>query len=80
LKDVLKVYQYLIRLTDDDTRKNYEEFGHPDGKQSYSMGIALPKWLVEGSNSYFTLAFYGLLFGILLPTHIVSSLECKEIQ
>ncbi|KAG2172482.1 hypothetical protein INT44_006655 [Umbelopsis vinacea] len=65
--EITKAYKVL---TDEDTRKNYEEFGHPDGKQSYTMGIALPKWLVEGSNSYFTLAFYGLLFGILLPTHI----------
>jgi translocation protein SEC63 len=64
---------HIFRLTDEDTRKNYEEYGHPDGKQSYSMGIALPKWLVEGSNSYITLAFYGLLFGIFLPTHIVSN-------
>jgi translocation protein SEC63 len=59
-------------LTDDEIRKNYEEYGHPDGKQSYTMGIALPKWLVEGSNSYITLSFYGLLFGILLPYNIVS--------
>ncbi|KAI8583462.1 hypothetical protein K450DRAFT_223807 [Umbelopsis ramanniana AG] len=65
--EITKAYKVL---TDEDTRKNYEEYGHPDGKQSYTMGIALPKWLVEGSNSYFTLAFYGLLFGILLPTHI----------
>ncbi|CAO3675952.1 unnamed protein product [Umbelopsis vinacea] len=65
--EITKAYKVL---TDEDTRKNYEEYGHPDGKQSYSMGIALPKWLVEGSNSYITLAFYGLLFGIFLPTHI----------
>ncbi|KAH8555826.1 Sec63 Brl domain-containing protein [Umbelopsis sp. PMI_123] len=65
--EITKAYKVL---TDDDTRKNYEEYGHPDGKQSYSMGIALPKWLIEGSNSYITLGFYGLLFGIFLPTHI----------
>ncbi|KAM3584756.1 secretory subunit, variant 2 [Umbelopsis sp. WA50703] len=65
--EITKAYKVL---TDDEIRKNYEEYGHPDGKQSYTMGIALPKWLVEGSNSYITLSFYGLLFGILLPYNI----------
>ena len=55
------------RLTDDEIRRNYQEYGHPDGKQEYSVGIALPKWIVESSNGYFVLAFYGLLFGVLLP-------------
>ena len=27
----------------------------------------MPKWIVESSNGYFVLAFYGLLFGVLLP-------------
>jgi hypothetical protein len=60
------------RLTDDDTRKNYEEFGHPDGKQSFTMGVALPKGLVEG-NGMLLLAFYALAFGLGLPYFIVSS-------
>ncbi|RUS16942.1 DnaJ domain-containing protein, partial [Jimgerdemannia flammicorona] len=46
--DISKAYKVL---TDEDTRKNYEEYGHPDGKQAFSMGIALPKWVVEGSNA-----------------------------
>lgn len=54
-------------MTDDDIRRNYEEYGHPDGKQEYSIGIALPKWIVESTNGYFLLAFYGLLFGVLMP-------------
>lgn len=57
----------MERLTDDEIRRNYQEYGHPDGKQEYSVGIALPKWIVESSNGYFVLAFYGLLFGVLLP-------------
>jgi preprotein translocase subunit Sec63 len=59
------------RLTDDDTRKNFEEFGHPDGKQSFTMGVALPKGLVEG-NGFFVLSFYALAFGLGLPYFIVS--------
>ncbi|KAI9028603.1 Sec63 Brl domain-containing protein [Hyaloraphidium curvatum] len=54
-------------LTDDEARKNWEEFGHPDGKQSISVGIALPAWLVEAGARYKVLAVYGLIFGIILP-------------
>ena len=57
----------LVRLTDEEIRRNYEEYGHPDGKQDYSIGIALPKWIVESTNGYYVLAFYGLLFGVLMP-------------
>ncbi|KAI9316197.1 Sec63 Brl domain-containing protein [Dichotomocladium elegans] len=61
---ISKAYQVL---TDDDVRKNYEMYGHPDGKQSYSVGVALPKTLVEGGNSKYVLAFYALIFGFGLP-------------
>lgn len=60
-------------MTDEDTRKNYEEFGHPDGKQSFTMGVALPKGLVEG-NGFFVLSFYALAFGLGLPYFMVSKI------
>lgn len=60
-----------FRLTDEEVRKNYEMYGHPDGKQSFSMGVALPKNLVEGSNSRIVLAFYACIFGLGLPYCIV---------
>ncbi|CAG8692463.1 7783_t:CDS:10, partial [Acaulospora morrowiae] len=62
--DFTKAYKVL---TDEDTRRNYEEYGHPDGKQAYSLGIALPTWLVEAKNSPFVLGVYGIAFGLLLP-------------
>jgi len=43
------------------------EYGHPDGKQAFSYGIALPKWVIDASNGYYMLALYGLIFGVLLP-------------
>ena len=58
------------RLTDDEIRRNYEEYGHPDGKQEFSIGIALPKWIVASSNGYYVLGLYGLLFGLLLPAFV----------
>ena len=54
-------------LTDEDIRKNYELYGHPDGKQSFSIGIALPHFLVTDGNGKFVLLFYGSLLGVLLP-------------
>jgi translocation protein SEC63 len=65
-------------LTDDDTRKNYEEYGHPDGKQSFTMGVALPKGLVEG-NGLLVLSFYAIIFGLGLPYSIVSD-HCVYIN
>jgi translocation protein SEC63 len=54
-------------LTDEEIRNNYLQYGHPDGKQSYSIGIALPKLIVtEGSGKYVLLVYGGLL-GVLLP-------------
>ncbi|KAH8698836.1 Sec63 Brl domain-containing protein [Talaromyces proteolyticus] len=54
-------------LTDEEIRNNYLQYGHPDGKQSYSIGIALPKLIImEGSGKY-VLLVYGALLGILLP-------------
>lgn len=34
---------------------------------AYSLGIALPAWLVESKNAFWVLALYGLGFGILIP-------------
>ncbi|EAU82333.1 translocation protein sec63 [Coprinopsis cinerea okayama7 len=54
-------------LTDEKIRKNWLEWNNPDGPQSTSMGIALPKWIVESQNNIWVLGFYGLLFGGALP-------------
>jgi translocation protein SEC63 len=57
----------LYRLTDETIRKNWELYGHPDGRQEVAVGIALPKWIVEGKNNIWVLGFYGLIFGGALP-------------
>lgn len=62
--EITKAYK---ALTDETIRKNYEEYGHPDGKQEMSMGIALPTWIVESKNNWLVLAVYGLVFGVGLP-------------
>eukprot|EP00842_Homolaphlyctis_polyrhiza_P006541 jgi/Hompol1/6889/HPOL_002506-RA len=55
-------------LTDPEARKIFDETGHPDGKQAFQLGLALPKWLVEEGNTSLVLLFYGLVFGVALPT------------
>lgn len=54
-------------LTDEEVRNNYVQYGHPDGKQSMSIGIALPKFIVTEGNGKYVLLVYGLLLGVLLP-------------
>ena len=54
-------------LTDEEVRNNYLQYGHPDGKQSFSMGIALPKLLVKEGSGKYVLLFYALVLAVLLP-------------
>lgn len=62
--DVTKAFK---ALTDEEIRNNYVQYGHPDGKQSFSIGIALPKWIVtEGAGKY-VLLIYALALGVILP-------------
>lgn len=62
--EITKAYQ---ALTDEDVRNNYIQYGHPDGKQSMSFGIALPKFIVSDGNGKYVVLFYTLLLGVLLP-------------
>lgn len=54
-------------LTDETIRKNWELYGHPDGRQEVSMGIAIPKWVIEGKNKFWVLLVYCAVIGGLLP-------------
>lgn len=54
-------------LTDEEVRNNYLQYGHPDGKQSFSIGIALPQFIVMDGNGKYVLMVYGALLGVLLP-------------
>ncbi|KAI6009717.1 translocation protein sec63 [Pisolithus marmoratus] len=65
--DITKAYK---ALTDDAIRRNYELYGHPDGRQEMSMGIAIPSWVVEGKNNIWILGIYGLLVGGVLPAMV----------
>ncbi|CAK7338726.1 unnamed protein product [Dovyalis caffra] len=46
---ITKAYQ---ALTDPISRENYEKYGHPDGRQGFQMGIALPQFLLDIDGAY----------------------------
>lgn len=62
--EISKAYQ---ALTDADIRDNYIRYGHPDGKQGYSINIGLPKIIVSDGNGKYVVLLYSVLFGVLLP-------------
>ncbi|KAK9049940.1 hypothetical protein SSX86_031090 [Deinandra increscens subsp. villosa] len=49
IESIAKAYQ---ALTDPISRENFEKYGHPDGRQGFQMGIALPQFLlnIEGAS------------------------------
>ncbi|CAG8972163.1 hypothetical protein HYALB_00009711 [Hymenoscyphus albidus] len=59
-------------LTDEEIRNNFIQFGHPDGKQSYSIGIALPKFIITDGNGKYVILVYAALLGVLLPYFVGS--------
>lgn len=66
-KKFMKIAKAYTALTNEETRKIWEESGDPDGPGVTRFGIALPKWIVEKQNSMWVLLVYGLLFMVLLP-------------
>jgi translocation protein SEC63 len=62
--DVTKAFK---ALTDEEIRNNFLQYGHPDGKQSFSIGIALPQWLVTDGAGKYVLLIYAVALGVILP-------------
>ncbi|TVY38830.1 Translocation protein [Lachnellula occidentalis] len=71
LESINDYYVELVKaykaLTDEEIRNNFIQFGHPDGKQSFSIGIALPKFIVTDGNGKYVILVYAALLGVLLP-------------
>ncbi|EIW81991.1 translocation protein sec63 [Coniophora puteana RWD-64-598 SS2] len=65
--EITKAYK---SLTDETIRRNWELYGHPDGRQEISMGIALPAWIIESKNNIWVLGVYGIIFGGALPAMV----------
>lgn len=63
----VEVVKAFKALTDEEIRNNYLQYGHPDGKQSFSIGIALPKWIITEGHGKYVLLLYALALGVILP-------------
>jgi len=61
---VAKAYE---ALTDDVARKNYEEYGNPDGKQSLEVSIGLPSWLLNTDYRNLVLMAYLIVMVGVIP-------------
>jgi len=66
----VKITKAYAALTDDEARKNWEQYGNPDGPGATSFGIALPSWIVEKENSFVVLGIYALVFMVALPVSV----------
>lgn len=66
----VKITKAYAALTDDEARKNWEQYGNPDGPGATSFGIALPSWIVEKENSFVVLGIYALIFMVALPVSV----------
>jgi translocation protein SEC63 len=66
--DISKAYKIL---TDEEAKKKFDETGNPDGTETYKLGLALPKWLVEKDNNMLVLFLYALIFGLGMPFAVV---------
>ncbi|ENN75196.1 hypothetical protein HUJ04_002272 [Dendroctonus ponderosae] len=66
-KEFMKLSKAYQALTDEESRKNWEKYGNPDGPGAMSFGIALPSWIVEKENSVWVLGLYALVFMVALP-------------
>ncbi|CAG9463955.1 unnamed protein product [Pedinophyceae sp. YPF-701] len=55
-------------LTDKVSKENFEKYGHPDGPQGFSFGVALPEWFFtkDSKQAPLVLAFL-LIVGIVGP-------------
>ncbi|XP_020249101.1 dnaJ protein ERDJ2-like isoform X2 [Asparagus officinalis] len=65
---ISKAYQ---ALTDPVSRENYQKYGHPDGRQGFRMGIALPYFLMNSYGSSGGVVLLGIVgICIILPLTI----------
>lgn len=75
----MRIAKAYAALTDEESRKNWEEYGNPDGPQAINFGIALPAWIVDQKNSMLVLLVYGLAFMVILPV-VVGSWWYRSIR
>eukprot|EP00735_Rhodelphis_limneticus_P001048 TRINITY_DN115_c0_g1::TRINITY_DN115_c0_g1_i1::g.14279::m.14279 TRINITY_DN115_c0_g1::TRINITY_DN115_c0_g1_i1::g.14279 ORF type:complete len:716 (-),score=228.94,sp/Q8VHE0/SEC63_MOUSE/28.15/6e-62,Sec63/PF02889.11/2.1e-39,Sec63/PF02889.11/8.9e-07,DnaJ/PF00226.26/7.6e-22,DnaJ/PF00226.26/5.2e+03 TRINITY_DN115_c0_g1_i1:360-2507(-) len=63
----VRVSKAYKSLTDEQTRKNYEKYGSPDGPQPISVAIGLPSFLLDKTNWKPIIFTYIFIFGLCFP-------------
>ena len=61
---IQKAYDCLM---DDTARRNYRKYGNPDGPGSWSVFIALPKWLIREENKMLVLCVFLVVLILAVP-------------
>ncbi|KAK8794662.1 hypothetical protein WA158_001643 [Blastocystis sp. Blastoise] len=54
-------------LSDEVARRNWEQYGNPDGPTTVTMGIGLPEWIVKGKGQLVFIILYIILFLVAVP-------------
>jgi translocation protein SEC63 len=69
-------------LTDEEAKKNFEEFGSPDGKQQMQVSIGLPSFFMSKANHTPILIVYLIILVVMVPigvgTYYASSIKYGE--
>lgn len=63
----MKVAKAYEALTDEEAKKNWLEYGNPDGKQSLEVSIGLPTFLLDEANHYAILCIYLSGLVVIIP-------------
>eukprot|EP00316_Scyphosphaera_apsteinii_P011534 CAMPEP_0119309462 /NCGR_PEP_ID=MMETSP1333-20130426/15782_1 /TAXON_ID=418940 /ORGANISM="Scyphosphaera apsteinii, Strain RCC1455" /LENGTH=690 /DNA_ID=CAMNT_0007313449 /DNA_START=288 /DNA_END=2360 /DNA_ORIENTATION=+ len=63
----IKVSKAYEVLTNEETRKNYEMYGNPDGYHGTSVTIGLPSWLTNKENELAILVAYFVVLIVVIP-------------
>jgi translocation protein SEC63 len=68
----MKVAKAYEALTDEEAKKNWLEYGNPDGKQSLEVSIGLPTFLLDEANHYAILCIYLGVLVVIIPAIVAA--------
>ncbi|CAM9632372.1 unnamed protein product, partial [Phaeothamnion confervicola] len=72
--DFARIAKAYKTLTDPQMKENWRTHGHPDGPRPWSVGVALPAWLVPGADA--SPAAAGAVFLLYFTIFAVVLLAC----
>ena len=61
-------------MTDPKARENFLKFGNPDGKGSFAVGIAMPRFLQEQEFQIQVLTAFFVLIIFIVPGYFYSQI------